>query len=81
MNFYDQVKDITKKLVSISSINKAPGEETALAQYIYDFYGNLDYFKEHPQRRILQKTEDDFILRHNTLSFVKGTKEGAVQEL
>lgn len=76
MNFYDQVKDITKKLVSISSINKAPGEETALAQYIYDFYGNLDYFKKYPQRRILQKTEDDFILRHNALSFVKGSKEG-----
>ncbi|NLY35967.1 MAG: M20/M25/M40 family metallo-hydrolase [Tissierellia bacterium] len=76
MNFYDEVEDITKKLVSISSVNKAPGEETAVAEYIYDFYGNLPYFKEHPQRRILQKTEDDFLERHNALSFVKGTKDG-----
>lgn len=76
MNFYDEVKDITKKLVSISSVNKAPGEETAIAQYIYDFYGNLDYFKEYPHQRILQKTLDDFLARHNTLSYVKGTKDG-----
>lgn len=76
MNFYNEVRDLTKELISISSINKAPGEETAIAEYIYRFYGELDYFKKYPQRRILQQTEDDFLVRHNALAYVKGTKEG-----
>lgn len=76
MNFYDEVKMLTEKLVSISSINKAPGEETEVARAIDDFYSQLPYFKEHPERHILQKTRDDFIDRHSSFAYVKGTKDG-----
>lgn len=76
LDCYQEVEDLTKKLVSISSINKAPGEETQIASYIWDYYRKLPYFKEHPERVLLQKTEKDFMERHNTLAYVKGTKGG-----
>lgn len=61
-------------MVAIPSINKEPGGETAVAQYIYDFYTGLDYFKEHPDRVKIFQTKNDFVVRHSTYAYVKGTK-------
>lgn len=76
MKFFEKVKTLTEELVAIPSINKAPGQESALAQAIHDYYSKLDYFKENPQQNILQKTSQDFVDRHNSLAYVKGTKDG-----
>lgn len=61
-------------MVAIPSINKEPSGETAVAQYIYDFYTGLDYFKEHPDRVKIFQTKNDFVVRHSTYAYVKGTK-------
>ncbi len=76
LNCYQEVEELTKELVSISSINKAPGEETEIAKFICDYYLKLAYFKQHPERVIYQKTKKDFVDRHNAISYVKGTKDG-----
>ncbi|MEE0796550.1 MAG: M20/M25/M40 family metallo-hydrolase [Anaerovoracaceae bacterium] len=74
LNSFDEVKRLTQEMVAIPSINKEPGGETAVAQYIYDFYTGLDYFKEHPDRVKIFQTKNDFVVRHSTYAYVKGTK-------
>lgn len=74
LNSFDEVKRLTQEMVAIPSINKEPGGETAVAKYIYDFYMGLDYFKEHPERTKIFKTKNDFVDRHSTYAYVKGTK-------
>lgn len=74
MNFFDQVKQLTKDMVAIESIVRKDSGESNVAKYIYDFYQSLDYFKEHPDQVVLQKTINDPIDRHNCISLVRGTK-------
>ena len=74
LNSFDEVKRITEEMVAIPSINKEPGGESEVAKYVYDFYMNLDYFKEHPERAKIFKTKNDFVDRHSTYAYVKGTK-------
>ncbi len=74
LNSFDEVKRLTQEMVAIPSINKEPSGETAVAQYIYDFYTGLDYFKEHPDRVKIFQTKNDFVVRHSTYAYVKGTK-------
>lgn len=38
LDCYQEVEQLTKELVGIQSINCAPGEETAIARYICDWY-------------------------------------------
>src|SRR5699024_1801726 len=65
--------DLTDRLVRIPSIVKTEGEADC-AREIYDYYKNIEYFKENPDHLILQKTENDEIERYNVISMVKGTK-------
>ena len=74
LDSFDEVKRITEEMVAIPSINKEPGGESEVAKYVYDFYMNLDYFKEHPERAKIFKTKNDFVDRHSTYAYVKGTK-------
>lgn len=74
LHSFDTVKQLTKELVSIPSINKEPKGETAVATYIYDFYRNLEYFKANPHQVKRFQTKDDFVERHSTYAYVKGTK-------
>ncbi len=74
--FYSEVEKLTKELVSIDSVVKI-GSETEVAKYIYDYYKNLDYFKENPELLILQKTTNDEIHRHNTICMLKGEKSNS----
>lgn len=69
----DEVKDITKELVSIPSIVKTSGESD-VANWIYNYYEELDYYKENHEYLRLQLTENDEIQRYNTIAMVKGTK-------
>ena len=60
LDSFDEVKRITEEMVAIPSINKEPGGESEVAKYVYDFYMNLDYFKEHPEIAKIFKTKNDF---------------------
>ena len=73
LNCLEEVKNLTKELVSIPSIVKTSGE-TDCAKRIYEFYSELPYFKENPEYLIFQQTENDEIERHNTIAMVRGTK-------
>lgn len=48
LDSYSEVKRLTSEMVAIPSINKEPDGESAVAQYVYDYFAGLDYFKEHP---------------------------------
>ena len=74
LNSFEEVKRLTQEMVAIPSINKEPKGETAVAQYIYDYYMGLDYFKGHPERVKMFQTKNDFVERHSTYAYVKGTK-------
>ena len=71
IDFYGEVEALTKDLVGIESIVKG-GNETVVAEYVFEFYKNLDYFKEHPEQLILQKTLNDEYNRHSTIALLKG---------
>ena len=74
LDSFEEVKRLTQEMVAIPSINKEPKGETAVAKYIYDYYMGLDYFKEHPERVKMFQTKNDFVERHSTYAYVKGTK-------
>lgn len=74
LDSYSEVKRLTSEMVAIPSINKEPDGESAVAQYVYDYFAGLDYFKEHPDYIKKFQTKDDFVCRHSTYAFVKGTK-------
>ncbi len=74
LNCFDEVKEITKELVRIPSMVKTGNGETKCAEKIYEFYSKLPYFKRYPEYLLLQQTENDEIVRHNTMALVRGTK-------
>ena len=69
----ETVKGITKNLVGIPSIVKSDGEAKC-ARWIYNYYKELNYFKENQELLMLQQTENDEIERFNVLAMVRGTK-------
>jgi len=74
LNSYDEVERLTKRLVSIPSIVREPYGETNCAKEIYGYYESLSYFKENKQQIKMFQTRDDFVERHCTYAYVKGTK-------
>ena len=47
---------------------------SAVARFVYDYFMELDYFKEHPDYVKCFQTKNDFVERHSTYAYVKGTK-------
>jgi arginine utilization protein RocB len=74
LNSFDEVKKITESLIRTPSIVGAPGQETACAKKIYEYYVQLPYFQKNPKQLYLLKTVDDAVERHSTVAYVKGTK-------
>lgn len=74
LDCFDEVKRLTSEMVAIPSVNKEPKGESAVAQYVYDYFAGMPYFKENPERVIRFRTKDDFVERHSTMAYVKGTK-------
>ena len=74
LNSYQQVKELTRKMVAIPSINKEPKGESEVARYVRDFYLSLPYFQERPNQVNYFQTKEDFVERHSTMAYVKGTK-------
>ncbi len=74
LNLYEEIKALTQELVAIPSVNKEPGGETRIAEFIRDYYKKIPYFQAHPHQVKMVKTENDFVDRHSTYAYVKGTK-------
>ena len=45
LDSYSEVKRLTSEMVAIPSINKEPDGESAVAQYVYDYFAGLDYLR------------------------------------
>lgn len=71
---FDEVKKLTEDMVAIPSINKVPNGETNVAHYVESFYRDLPYFKKHTNQVKCFQTKNDFVERHSTLAYIKGTK-------
>ena len=78
LDCFEEVKRLTSEMVAIPSINKEPHGETAVARYVYNYFMDLPYFKAHPEQVMCFQTKDDFVERHSTLAYVKGTKDDLV---
>jgi len=74
LDSYEEVKRLTAEMVAIPSINKEPGGETKVAEYVHSYYMGLDYFKKHSDQTKIFQTKNDFVVRHSTYAYVKGTK-------
>lgn len=72
INANKKIEELTKKLVSINSVNSSLGKESNIAKYIYDYFLNFSYFKSNPEQVMLVKTKNDTIDRHSVVSYIKG---------
>ena len=69
--FSTEMENLTKKLVSISSINTSQGEKE-IAVFIEEYLRNIPYFKKHENAVIIQKLKDDKLDRRNVFAYIKG---------
>ena len=69
--FSTEMENLTKKLVSISSINTSQGEKE-IAVFIEEYLRNIPYFKKHKNAVIIQKLKDDKLDRRNVFAYIKG---------
>ncbi len=72
---FSEVKKITENLVSVPSVVCAPGQETNCAHVIFDYFNKLPYFNKYPHHTYVFQTEDDNVVRHSTMAYVKGNAE------
>ena len=66
--FYDEALALTKKLVSIPSMNNSDGGERAVADYMAAWIRELPYFKAHPDQVITQPLKNDPYDRINVVA-------------
>ena len=70
---YDEIIEVTKKLVAISSINSTTGEKDA-AIFIENYLKEIPYFKEFSELVFTQDLRDDELNRKNVFALIKGEK-------
>lgn len=70
---FNEILELTKKLVSIASVNTTSGEHD-IACFIESYLRDIPYFKEHPNQIIIQKLKNDSLDRRNVFALIKGEK-------
>lgn len=71
MELLEEIKELTKKLVAIPSVNGTSGERD-IAQAIEAYLREIPYFQEHPELVITQELKDDPLHRCNVMALLKG---------
>ena len=71
---YEEMKNLTKKLVSIPSINGSPHGETDIGDYLYQYIAAMPYFKSHGDYVKKVPMPGDPLGRFSVLALLKGTK-------
>lgn len=79
-SFYEDTLSLTKKLVSIPSINNSAGERV-IAEYIADWLRQLPYFAENPQQVIIQELKNDPWHRINVVAIAFGRKSSSKETI
>lgn len=75
--FYDEALALTKKLVSIPSMNNSDGGERAVADYMAAWIRELPYFKAHPDQVITQPLKNDPYDRINVVAIAFGSRSNS----
>lgn len=70
----EEIEDLTIRLVKISSINSTKGE-AIVAEEIYSYLSNIQYFKENPENLWFGHLENDKLKRKNVFAFLEGKKD------
>ncbi len=78
--FFTEVKELTENLVRVPSVVCKEGQETQCAKYIYEYLQRLPYFIENKEQLFMSQTTEDTVVRHNTLAYVKGKKNGGTNK-
>jgi len=71
MSFYKKVETITLDLVETPSINNTPGE-AELADKIFGYLKELDYFKANPGHLFTRQLDNDRLGRKNVFALIQG---------
>lgn len=66
-----EMEQLTKDLVSISSVNGTSGEKK-IAEFIESYLREIPYFKQHSNNVIIQSLKDDKLDRRNVFAYIKG---------
>lgn len=77
---YDEILDLTKELVAIRSVNGTPGERK-VSDFIYYWFQDLPYFREHPENLLFQPVPDDPLERGSVIAIVEGKKKSCKKTL
>ncbi len=76
INKYEEIEKLTKKLISINSVNNDDKKgETKLAKFIYDYFSKLDYFKNNKDHLM---TFDSGNNRYSTLAYLKSKGKNTI---
>ncbi len=67
----EEMENLTKKLISIGSINTSEGEKK-IAVFIEEYLREIPYFKQHENQVVIQKLKDDNLGRRNVFAYIKG---------
>jgi len=71
---FGEMRDLTKKLVSIPSVNGSHGGEAAIADFIYQYIADMPYFRNHAEDVFVQNLPKDSLRRKNVFALLRGTK-------
>lgn len=71
MEFLEEIKALTEKLVAIPSVNGTSGERD-IADAIEAYLREIPYFQTHPELVITQQLKDDPLHRRNVMALLKG---------
>lgn len=64
-----KIEKLTKKLVSINSVNNCKDGESKVATFIYDYFKKHSYYKKHPDHLLCFDSGNN---RHSTIVLLKG---------
>ena len=71
MDLFEEIKALTKRLVSIPSMNGTTGERD-IADAIEQYLRDIPYFAAHPDLVITQDLQNDPLGRRNVMALLKG---------
>ena len=78
MELFEEIKELTKQLVAIPSMNGTSGERD-IADALEAYLRDIPYFQAHPELVIVQNLKDDPYGRRNVMALLKGG-DGSLQD-
>lgn len=75
MQFFEEIRELTKRLVAIPSVNSEGGGEKKIADFIEQYLRSIPYFRERPSQVIAQPLAGDKLGRKNVFALLCGGKK------